>query len=137
MKYVLDANIGLKTALPKPDAGKALALIADFQQQIRELIAPDTYLVECGHALTRAERKGLIQPPEGFEKMVLIATTRPQLYSHIPLLSRAFELSSLMRHGLYDCLYIALAEREGCQLVTADEKLRKAFPANAISLDQV
>ena len=28
-----------------------------------------------------------------------------------------------MRVGVYDCLYVALAEREGCELVTADAKL--------------
>lgn len=28
-----------------------------------------------------------------------------------------------MRLGVYDCLYIVLAEREGCALLTADERL--------------
>jgi predicted nucleic acid-binding protein len=28
-----------------------------------------------------------------------------------------------MRVGIYDCLYVALAEREGCDFVTADQKL--------------
>jgi len=28
-----------------------------------------------------------------------------------------------MRVGIYDCLYVALAEREGCELITADSKL--------------
>jgi predicted nucleic acid-binding protein len=27
------------------------------------------------------------------------------------------------RQGVYDCLYVALAEREGCELLTADQKL--------------
>jgi predicted nucleic acid-binding protein len=26
------------------------------------------------------------------------------------------------RSGYYDCLYVALAEREGCPLITADQK---------------
>jgi predicted nucleic acid-binding protein len=30
-----------------------------------------------------------------------------------------------MRHSVYDCLYVALAEREKCELVTADDKLIK------------
>lgn len=30
-----------------------------------------------------------------------------------------------MRAGVYDCLYMVLAEREGCELVTADDKLIK------------
>ena len=34
-----------------------------------------------------------------------------------------------MHATVYDCLYVALAEREGCQLITADDKLvRKMQP---------
>ena len=39
-----------------------------------------------------------------------------------------------MRHGVYDCLYLALAERAGCPLITADEKLLRSFPSIAIPL---
>ena len=72
MKYVLDASVGLKTVLPESDSALAMALIQDFQRQVHELIAPDTYLVECAHALTRAERRGIIQPPAGHSKFSLI-----------------------------------------------------------------
>jgi predicted nucleic acid-binding protein len=37
--------------------------------------------------------------------------------------ARAYAISSAVRIGLYDCLYVALAEREGCEFVTADTKL--------------
>ena len=40
---------------------------------------------------------------------------------------RAYEISSQMRIGVYDCLYVALAERESCQLVTADDRLVKTL----------
>ena len=37
-----------------------------------------------------------------------------------------------MRLGVYDCIYVALAEHEGCELVTADTRLlmnlRSTFP---------
>jgi predicted nucleic acid-binding protein len=33
------------------------------------------------------------------------------------------------RIGVYDCLYVALAERECCELVTADDKLIKNLQA--------
>lgn len=33
-----------------------------------------------------------------------------------------------------DCLYIALAEREHCRVVTADQRLLNTFPTVAISL---
>jgi predicted nucleic acid-binding protein len=32
-----------------------------------------------------------------------------------------------MRIGVYDCLYAALAEREGCALLTADDRLARAL----------
>ena len=42
---------------------------------------------------------------------------------------RAFELSSTRRIGVYDCVYVALAEQQQCRVVTADERLLNAFPA--------
>jgi predicted nucleic acid-binding protein len=88
MKYVLDASVGLKTVLPETGSDKAEALVGEFQQQIHELIAPDTYLVECAHALTRAYRKGLIGSTDAEAKFTLISNTGPDLFPHIPLLAR-------------------------------------------------
>jgi len=34
-----------------------------------------------------------------------------------------YEISSQFRIGAYDCLYVALAQRETCDLATADDKL--------------
>ena len=44
------------------------------------------------------------------------------LIAHAPLIARAIDISSRTRSGYYDCLYVALAEREGCPLITADQK---------------
>jgi len=49
--------------------------------------------------------------------------TPPVMHPYEPLLDRAVDISSKTRSGLYDCLYAALAEREGCELVTDDQKL--------------
>jgi predicted nucleic acid-binding protein len=51
------------------------------------------------------------------------------LHPYRPLLPRAVAISSAMRCGVYDCLYVALAEREGCELLTADDKLIKDLGA--------
>jgi predicted nucleic acid-binding protein len=47
----------------------------------------------------------------------------PILHTYLLLLPRAYEISSQTRQGVYDCLYVALAERERCELLTADQKL--------------
>ena len=59
-------------------------------------------------------------------------STSPRLVSSLPLTPRAIAISSQMAVGVYDCLYVALAEREGCELLTADDRLvrtlQPAFP---------
>ena len=52
-----------------------------------------------------------------------ILATPPLLHPTLPLLRRAVSIASAVRIGLYDCLCIALAEREGCEFVTADDRL--------------
>jgi predicted nucleic acid-binding protein len=132
MRFVLDSSVGLKWFLPEPDSAKALKLRADFQTGIHELLAPDILPVECAHALTRAERRGIIAVGDAQVHLLDLMATGIGLFRYQPLLHRATLISSAERIGVYDCLYVALAEREGCQLVTADKRLannlRAQFP---------
>jgi predicted nucleic acid-binding protein len=123
MMYVLDASVALKTVLSEPDSPAAIKIRDEYRKQLHELIAPDTFVVEVAHALTRAERKNIIQLGEAQKLLTEVMTDRPILHPHLPLISRGVELSSQLRIGIYDCLYAALAEREGCELLTADERL--------------
>lgn len=50
---------------------------------------------------------------------------------------RAFDLSSKMRIGVYDCVYVVLAETEQCRVITADQRLLHTFPAQTIALASV
>jgi predicted nucleic acid-binding protein len=134
MKYVLDACVGIKWVLPEPDSTKALALRDRFLDQIHELIARDTFPPEVAHALTRAERRGVITPEHGAREFANLLATLPAIHQSLPLLPRAYELSSQMRIGAFDCLYVALAEREQCEVVSADERLVRKFPATVVSL---
>jgi predicted nucleic acid-binding protein len=129
MKYVLDASVALKWVLTESDTPKALSVRDDFRQQFHELLAPDVFPVEVAHALTRAERKGLIRPPQASRLLADVLSTPMPLHPYRPLLPRAVAISSALRCGVYDCLYIALAEREGCEFITADDKLLKNLGA--------
>ena len=92
-------------------------------------MAPDVFPVEVAHALTRAERKGLIKPPQAARLLTDVLSTPMPLHSYRPLLARAVAISSAMRCGVYDCLYVALAEREGCEPIPADDKLLRSLGA--------
>ena len=56
MKYVLDASVALTWVLSEPDPPVANKLRDEFTRDLHELIAPDTFLAEVAHALTKAER---------------------------------------------------------------------------------
>jgi predicted nucleic acid-binding protein len=121
MKYVLDASVGLKIVMNETDTDKAFRVRDDFRNSVIELIAPDYYVIEAAHALTKAERRGFVTEPGILWDDLMLDC--PDLFHSIPLMVRAIEISRQFRHAAYDCLYVALAEREGCELLTADQKL--------------
>lgn len=137
MKYVLDSNIAAKWVLPEADSSKAMALREELRNDIHEMLAPDVFPVEVGHALTRAERQGRISQSESLNFWADVMTTPPQLIPYLPLMSQALTLSSQEKIGVYDCLYVALAVRENCQVLTADRRLLSKFPAFTTSLDSL
>lgn len=128
MRLVLDSSVALKCGLPEPDSALAIRLRDQFHNGIHELLAPDVFPVEIGHALTRAERQKRINPPDGWAIWQKIMADCPALYRSYLLMPQAFAMSSNTRVGVYDCLYVALAVREQCNMVTADERLINSPP---------
>jgi predicted nucleic acid-binding protein len=127
MRYVLDSNVALKWVLPETDDAKAIRIRDEFRRGIHVLYAPDVFPVEVAHSLARAERRGEIKQGEGARKMADVFTYMPDLHPNLPLLPKAFAIASQFRIGVYDCLYVVLAEREGCELLTADDRLVRAL----------
>jgi predicted nucleic acid-binding protein len=130
MRYDLDASVALKWVLAETNSDKAERLRDDFRAGVHELIVPDIFPSEVANALTRAERKKQIAVGEAVILLADVMTTLPRLFSAVPyLITRATTLSSAESHKYYDCLYLALAEREGCEFVTADDTLVNKFGA--------
>ncbi len=123
MRYVLDSSVAFKWVIPEKDSDAALRLRAQFQAGVHEFIAPDIFPGEVAHALTRAERQSRITPAEALDLWSNVMTTAPQLVPSLPLMHRTIAISSQTRVGVFDCLYVALAEREGCEFITADSRV--------------
>lgn len=123
MRYVVDASVASTAVLPGPHRAKARQLQTDYQNQVHDLLAPDIFIAETANALTKAERQKLIKVGRASFLHGTIMSVRPVLHAYVPLVSRAIDISSRTRSAFYDCLYVALAERESCELVTVDDKL--------------
>jgi predicted nucleic acid-binding protein len=134
MKYVLDSSAAFKWLVTEPDSDKAIIVRDGYRNGVHDLVAPDIFPIEVAHSLTRAERQGRITPAEGIIRFKDMFTIPPDLHPYLPLLPRAYQLSSQVRIGVYDCLYVALAEREGCELLTADDRLARSLPGHPIVL---
>lgn len=132
MKYVLDSNVAIKWVLAESDSPKARQLRDEFVQGAHELLSPDVFELELAHALTRAERTARIGVGNAGILWTDVMTTCPLLIPSGPLTPQAITIASAARIGFYDCLFVALAEQEGCELVTADERLIKNLPGYPI-----
>lgn len=125
MKYVLDTSVTFQWALAEDLFARAAQVRHDYRTTVHELLAPDVFPIELGHALSKSERQGRLADAEGLWHHVM--STAPRLVPSLPLMPRALQIAKQARVAVYDCLYVALAEREGCDLLTADERLVRSL----------
>lgn len=127
MMSVLDSFVGMKLGIVEQDSDLAEALVSDYAAGTHELLAPDLYPAEIANGLLTAERRGLISDSPA--KFADVMADAPVLHPFHPLVGRAFEIARAARIAFYDCVYVALAEQEGCDFVTADQRLINALQA--------
>ena len=126
MTAVVDASIAVKWVLPEPGSERAAALRAADE----DLIAPALVCAEIGSAIWRAVIRGDVTAAEARVHLQVAVAHYERLVSLEELADSAMQRATRLRHPIYDCFYLALAEREDCPLITADRRLINA--ANAI-----
>ena len=132
MKYVLDSSVALKFVLPEADSAKAIRLRDDYRKAIHDLISPDIFTAEVANSLVSAERSARIKQGESAILLRDIMQNAPVFHPSNPLLVRAMEIAIDTRQAVYDCIYLALAERDRCEFLTADDvfaqRVRSSYP---------
>jgi predicted nucleic acid-binding protein len=123
MNYVLDVSVALCWVIPRPLSPKARQLRDDHRHSKLRLLAPSIFPAEAASALTKSKRQKLILVGQARLFLDDILSDMPDLFAFEPLLRRATDISSATRAGLLDCLYVALAEQHGCEVITADDRL--------------
>jgi predicted nucleic acid-binding protein len=118
MTLVVDASVACKWFFEEDLSAEARTLAASDAA----FIAPDMILVECANAAWRRVRS--LEIPRA-QADAFLKTLPHWLESLVPadrLHEAAFEMACRLGHPVYDCLYLALAEREGTTLITADRR---------------
>lgn len=118
---VVDASVVLRWFVQDPLTDAAIAAADRFQ-----LIAPSLLGVEIANAL-RSQIRFAGLPTERALKHLDGLWSAVSGVEDRPLLPAALRLAADRDHPVYDCVYLALAMREGLPLVTGDTKLARKF----------
>ena len=121
MTLVVDASVAVQWVLDEPGTERALRLRSDDG-----LIAPSLIAAEVANALWKAVRRGIVKRTDAMASIGSILIPFEAIIPIEELRSRALDLAVELNHPIYDCLYLALAERERCGLATADKRLLSA-----------
>ena len=112
---VVDASVAVQWIANERESGSAEAVL-----HRDGLMAPELLLIEVANALRRKIAVGDVEVEQAQDGLVLLARTVDFKPMEPKWLRRALEISIAMSHPIYDCIYLALAEREGASLVTRD-----------------
>ena len=116
MTLVIDASVACKWFFNEPLSAEARRLAASDAT----FVAPDMILAECANAAWRRVRDGTVTPAHARAFLDSLPLWFEALPPAAELHKAAFEMAHELGHPVYDCLYLALAEREQALVVTAD-----------------
>jgi predicted nucleic acid-binding protein len=115
---VVDASVAAKWMLKEEYSVQASAL-----QTEGGLIAPSLIAAELGSVFWKAFRRGSLSRTDALTALKLSLRPFQELVATGKLHNQALSLAIDLRHPVYDCFYLALAERENAPLATADEAM--------------
>lgn len=119
---VVDVSFAVKWVIPEPFTAEAEALLTDWRAWGVERLAPALFAYEGANALYRKRPvpEGSAWVAANLADMLAAVTLRPPTPA---MLDRAVAIAErLNRPASYDAQYAALAEAEGCEFWTADER---------------
>ncbi|MFB9951286.1 type II toxin-antitoxin system VapC family toxin [Rhizobium puerariae] len=96
-----------------------------------KLVAPDLFIAECANILWKKVRRKGLSLAEGRFAAMLIESAEIELVEMRPLLQDASQIAFELDHPAYDCMYLALAVRDGCSFITADGTLVRKIRQSA------
>lgn len=119
MSIVVDASVAVKWFSEEIRSKEAETILTAAEP----IVAPDIILAEIGSALARKTAAKILRKAQAMAAIAEAPHYFERLVASIELAPRATELAIEYRHPIYDCFYLALAEREKVDLVTDDGKL--------------
>lgn len=125
---VIDASVAFKWIVEEPDSDKARDLIGRA-----DLIAPVLVYSEVGNALFKRVNSGELAPSLSLREQIADLAEVLITMDERHVAPRAYELAVELKHPIYDCMYLALADALGDKLLTADYKFVTRLKSHPLS----
>jgi predicted nucleic acid-binding protein len=119
LKLVIDASVAVKWLVAEPGHESAAALLLNFPT----LVAPDFVAIEVANVLWKKVGRSEIRADQAEKALASLPQFFENLFPTNQFVNRALQISLELNHPIYDCLYLACAEKESARLITADARL--------------
>lgn len=135
-KVVIDTSVAIKWFVDEPFSDKAKLLLERFRNKKITILAPDIILLEIINGLFFSYKLTLPQLKTVIKGFYLLGLSVKPI--SVSLITKACKIMDKFEIASYDALFIALANKEGYPLITADKKHhQKKFYKKIIYLDEV
>lgn len=123
-KVVVDASLALRWVLADEKEASVDALLEQWLTSLTEMIAPPLFHAEVTNALYLSLKRNRLTLDEAALALKGIMQLGVQLSEPTDLYFKSLRIAvTYSISNAYDAIYLALAEIEGCELWTADERL--------------
>ncbi|MFN3649267.1 MAG: type II toxin-antitoxin system VapC family toxin [Armatimonadota bacterium] len=126
-QVIPDSSVAVKWVLPEPDSQQARELLEAYTRGELELTVPDLAFAEVGNILWKRSRFHGLSAADALAAVAAFSALSIPSVANRELLDDAVPLALTHQISVYDALFIALAQRLGGTLVTADERLVNVF----------
>ena len=96
-------------------------------------MGPTLLHIEVANGLRKKARKGELADTPELQTLIESIGNVVQTIDEVPVIGRALAIAAKLNHSVYDCVYLALAEQLGRELVTADVTFLNKVKASDIA----
>ncbi len=128
MIFVVDASIVVKWFVAEDGHSLTLSLL----EHGLSAIAPDLIFSETANVLWKKLRRGEVTSEQAERACGALPNFFEGVVSTASLVQDALGFATRLDHPVYDCIYLACAERQGTKLVTADQKFIERLKAGGL-----
>lgn len=117
---IVDASVAFKWIFVEDGGDAAAALFGR-----NDLRAPALLLAEIGNALWKKSVRGELGDQATYSAQLSLVGSLVTTIAETEFVARALQIAVDLNHPIYDCIYLAMAERENDHLCTADVRFAR------------